>query len=65
MIVWGGDFVKMIGRGNWWEEVEKSSWENHLFRLQCAKHYEKPLKAKIVSAKAYTKFEYYIQFTIS
>lgn len=38
----------------------KSSWENHLFRFHCAKHSEKPLKAKIVSAMASTIFESYL-----
>ena len=55
----------MIGRGNLWEWVVRSSWENHLFRFHCANHSEKPLKAKIVSAMASTIFESSLHCTIS
>mgnify|MGYP006982907910 CR=1 FL=1 len=47
-------------RQNFASKVRRSSWENHLFRFHCAKHSEKPLKAKIVSAMASTIFESYL-----
>ena len=48
-----------------YEQVVRSSWENHLFRFHCANHSEKPLKAKIVSAMASTIFESSLHCTIS
>ena len=52
-------------RQNFASKVRRSSWENHLFRFHCAKHSEKPLKAKIVSAMASTIFESSLHCTIS
>ena len=43
-------------RQNFASKVQRSLWENHLFRFHCANHSEKPLKAKIIFSRGFNDF---------